>query len=64
MGVLHHWPTISPIPKSGPTKLLRANGRDYRQVEQDGLFMVVVRSVHFQQNPARYDEILTLRTRA
>ena len=62
MGVLHHanYFTYFEIAR---TELLRANGRDYRQVEEDGLFMVVVRINCTYKKPARYDDVLTLRTR-
>src|SRR6185369_2691230 len=46
----------------GRTELLRANGRDYRQVEEDGLFMVVVKIGSTYKLSARYDDVLTLRT--
>ena len=62
MGVLHHANYFTYF-EIGRTELLRANGRDYRQVEADGLFMVVVRIGCTYKKPARYDDMLTLRTR-
>jgi acyl-CoA thioester hydrolase len=63
MGVLHHANYFTYF-EVGRTELLRANGRDYRQVEEGGLFMVVVRIGCTYKKPARYDDVLTLRTRA
>ncbi|HEY4313299.1 MAG TPA: thioesterase family protein [Pirellulales bacterium] len=63
MGVLHHANYFTYF-EIGRTELLRANGRDYRQVEEDGLFMVVVRIGCTYKKPAKYDDVLTLRTRA
>jgi acyl-CoA thioester hydrolase len=63
MGVLHHANYFTYF-EMGRTELLRANGRDYRQVEESGLFMVVVRIGCTYKKPARYDDVLTLRTRA
>ncbi|HEY5312022.1 MAG TPA: thioesterase family protein, partial [Pirellulales bacterium] len=42
MGVLHHSNYFTYF-EIGRTELLRANGRDYRDVEAEGIFMVVVR---------------------
>lgn len=62
MGVLHHANYFTYF-EVGRTELLRANGRDYRSVEESGLFMVVVRIDCTYKKPARYDDVLTLRTR-
>jgi acyl-CoA thioester hydrolase len=61
MGFLHHANYFTYF-EIGRTELLRANGRDYRQVEEDGLFMVVVKIGSTYKLPARYDDVLTLRT--
>ena len=61
MGVLHHANFFTYF-EMGRTELLRANGRDYRDVEADGTFMVVVRIGCRYLRPARYDDVLTLRT--
>ena len=62
MGYLHH--ANFPIYyEMGRTEMLRAQGGDYRQMEEEGLFMVVVRlNLHYRQ-PARFDDLLTLRTK-
>lgn len=63
MGVLHHANYFTYF-EIGRTELLRANGCDYRNVEEDGLFMVVVKIGCTYKKPARYDDVLTLRTSA
>jgi len=61
MGFLHHANYFTYF-EIGRTELLRATGRDYRQVEEDGLFMVVVKIDCSYKLPARYDDVLILRT--
>src|SRR5262245_25259755 len=61
-GVLHHANYLTYF-EVGRTELLRANGFDYRQVEESGLFMVVVKIECRYRRPARYDDLLLLRTR-
>lgn len=46
----------------GRTELLRAVGRTYRDMEDAGLFIVVVRASCKYIRPARYDDLLRLRT--
>jgi acyl-CoA thioester hydrolase len=46
----------------GRTELLRANGRTYKDMEQAGLFIVVVKVQCRYYKPARYDDVLRLRT--
>ena len=62
MGVVHH--TVYPVWfEMGRTELLRATGASYREFEEQGLFLVVVRlDVRYRQ-PARYDDELQLHTR-
>lgn len=62
MGVLHHANYFTYF-EMGRTELLRANGYDYRSVEEGGLFMVVFEIACKYMRPARYDDQLTLRTR-
>ena len=62
MGVLHHANYFTYF-EMGRTELLRANGADYRQIEADGTFMVIVRIGCTYKRPARYDDVLRLRTR-
>ncbi len=61
MGFLHHafYFTYFEI---GRTELLRASGGNYRQMEAEGLLVVVVRAECRFHRPARYDDILRLRT--
>jgi acyl-CoA thioester hydrolase len=61
MGVLHHANFFTYF-EMGRTELLRANGRDYRDVEAEGTLMVVVKIGCRYLRPARYDDVLTLRT--
>jgi acyl-CoA thioester hydrolase len=61
MGFLHHafYFTYFEI---GRTELLRASGGNYRQMESEGMLVVVVRAECRFQRPARYDDVLKLRT--
>ncbi|HWA97067.1 MAG TPA: thioesterase family protein [Pirellulales bacterium] len=61
MGVLHHANYLTYF-EIGRTELLRANGMNYRDVEAAGILMVVVRMECRYRRPARYDDLLTLRT--
>jgi acyl-CoA thioester hydrolase len=62
MGFLHHAYYFTYF-EMGRTELLRAMGGNYRQMEQSGLFVVVVKAECRYQRPARYDDVLTLHTR-
>ncbi len=60
-GVLHHsryWVYF----EMGRTELFRAQGGNYREMEDRGLFFVVVSVRCSFHAPARYDDLLTLRT--
>ncbi len=61
MGFLHH-ASYFKFFEIGRTELLRASGGNYRRMEQDGLFVVVVRAECRYAAPARYDDLLTIRT--
>lgn len=62
MGFMHHSHFINYF-EQGRTELLRATGGRYRDIEEAGLFLVVVRlNVHYH-SPARYDDLLTLVTK-
>lgn len=61
MGVLHHANYFTYF-EMGRTELLRANGQTYRDVEAQGIFLVVVKIECRYLRPARYDDLLTLRT--
>lgn len=62
MGWVHHSRYLNYF-EMGRTELFRADGGNYRRMEELGLFFVVASlSVRYRQ-PARYDDVLVLRTR-
>ena len=61
MGFLHHAKYLSYF-EIGRLELFRASGGDYRALEESGLFVVVVKAECKYQKPARYDDLLTIRT--
>jgi acyl-CoA thioester hydrolase len=61
MGFLHHAYYFTYF-EIGRTELLRASGGNYRQMEADGMLVVVVRAECRFHRPARYDDVLKLRT--
>jgi acyl-CoA thioester hydrolase len=62
MGFLHHGHYFTFF-EMGRTELLRTAGGNYRQMEADGLFVVVVKAECRYRRPARYDDLLRLETR-
>lgn len=62
MGFLHHSNYFNYF-EMGRTELFRAQGGDYRKMEAAGLFLVVARLECRYHSPARYDDVLTLKTR-
>ena len=61
MGVVHH--TVYPVWfEMGRTELLRSLGGSYRQMEADGVLLVVISLEVRYHSPARYDDLLSLRT--
>lgn len=62
MGYLHH-SNYAVYFEMGRTELFRAGGGDYRLMEEQGQFMVVVALDIRFRSPARYDDVLTLKTR-
>lgn len=62
MGFLHHGNYFA-LFEMGRTELLRAQGGNYRRMEEAGLFMVVVSAECKYRKPARYDDVLVLQTR-
>lgn len=62
MAFLHHASYLVYF-EMGRTELLRAQGGNYREMEEQGLFMVVVSLEVKYRKPARYDDVLTLHTR-
>ena len=61
MGFLHHANYFAYF-EVGRTELFRAQGGDYRAMEEGGLFLVVAKLDCHYRVPARYDDLLTLRT--
>ncbi len=61
MGFLHHAHYFTYF-EIGRTELLRASGGSYRRMEEEGLLVVVVRATCHYHRPARYDDMLRLRT--
>lgn len=62
MGFLHHANYFVYF-EMGRTELLRAQGGNYRAMEEAGQFMVVVSLECKYRKPARYDDTLRLSTR-
>lgn len=62
MGFLHHANYFVYF-EMGRTELLRAQNGNYREMEEQGLFMVVVNLECKYRAPARYDDVLSLKTR-
>ncbi|MEZ6045296.1 MAG: thioesterase family protein [Planctomycetaceae bacterium] len=62
MGFAHHGNYAAWL-EMGRTELLRAQGGNYREMEESGLLFVVSKlNIHYIA-PARYDDLLTLTTR-
>lgn len=60
MGYLHHANYFN-LFEIARTELYRAGGGDYRQLEERGLFFVVVKADCQYTAPARYDDVLRIR---
>jgi len=61
MGLLHHANYLVYF-EQGRTELLRAQGISYRDLEDQGYLLVLTRVQVRYRSPARYDDLLTLRT--
>ncbi|MCI0642661.1 MAG: acyl-CoA thioesterase [Gemmataceae bacterium] len=61
MGFLHHANYLVYF-EQGRTELLRAQGLSYRDLEDQGFLLVLTRLQVRYRSPARYDDVLTLRT--
>ena len=61
MGYLHH-ANYAIYFEQGRTELLRRRGISYREIEDGGFFLVVVKLECRFRKPARYDDVLRLRT--
>lgn len=61
MGVVHH--SVYPVWfEMGRTEMLRARGGNYRDLEEAGVFLAVVKLEVRYRRPARYDDLLRLET--
>jgi acyl-CoA thioester hydrolase len=61
MGLLHHANYLVYF-EQGRTELLRSQGHQYRDLEDQGFLLVLTRVQVRYRRPARYDDLLTLRT--
>jgi len=61
MGFLHHSNYLSYF-EVGRTELFRAQGGNYRRLEELGIFFVVAKIEVKFRRPARYDDVLSLKT--
>ncbi len=61
MGLLHHARFFVYF-EMGRTEMLRASGGCYRQMEEEGILIVVAKAECRYRKPARYDDVLTIRT--
>jgi acyl-CoA thioester hydrolase len=61
MGLLHHANYFVYF-EMGRTEMLRAAGGNYRSMEEEGSLVVVVKAECRFLRPARYDDLLRLRT--
>jgi acyl-CoA thioester hydrolase len=61
MGFLYHGNYFTFF-EMGRTELLRAAGGNYRQMEEAGFYVVVVRVDCRYHRPAHYDDVLRMRT--
>ena len=62
MGFLHHSTYITYF-EIARTELFRSLGGNYRTMEERGYFLVVVKVECQYKQPARYDDLLTVRSR-
>src|SRR6266700_6666514 len=61
MGLLHHANYLIYF-EQGRTELLRSQGLSYRDMEDQGYLLVLTKVQVRYRSPARYDDLLTLRT--
>jgi acyl-CoA thioester hydrolase len=61
MGLLHHANYLVYF-EQGRTELLRARGLSYKDLEDQGYLLVLTKVEVRYRRPARYDDLLTLRT--
>src|SRR5207302_114571 len=61
MGLLHHANYLVYF-EQGRTELLREQGLSYRDLEDQGFLLVLTKIQVRYRSPARYDDLVTLRT--
>jgi acyl-CoA thioester hydrolase len=61
MGLLHHANYLVYF-EQGRTELLRSSGLAYKDLEDQGYLLVLTKIEVRYRSPARYDDVLTLRT--
>src|SRR6266480_3621371 len=61
MGLLHHSHYLVYF-EQGRTELLRSQGLSYRDMEDQGFLLVLTKVMVRYRSPARYDDLLTLRS--
>jgi acyl-CoA thioester hydrolase len=61
MGLLHHANYLVYF-EQGRTELLRARGLNYKDLEDRGFLLVIIRAEVRYRSPAHYDDVLTVRT--
>jgi acyl-CoA thioester hydrolase len=61
MGLLHHSQYLVYL-EQARTELLRAQGRTYRDLEDQGFLLVLTKVEVRYRRPAYYDDLLTIRT--
>jgi acyl-CoA thioester hydrolase len=61
MGLLHHANYLVYF-EEGRTELLRTQGLTYRDIEDQGFYLVLTKVQVRYKSPAYYDDLLTLRT--
>jgi acyl-CoA thioester hydrolase len=61
MGLLHHANYLVYF-EQARTELLRARGRSYKDLEDQGFYLVVAKVEIRYRLPAHYDDVLTVRT--
>jgi acyl-CoA thioester hydrolase len=61
MGLMHHANYLVYF-EQARTELLRAHGVTYKDLEDQGFLLVLTKAAVRYKSPARYDDVLTLRT--
>jgi len=61
MGLLHHANYLVYF-EQARTELLRSRGLSYKDMEAQGYFLVIIKAEIRYRRPARYDDVLTVRT--